>query len=141
MRPKAVGLLLLLTLTGTACAGEVGRYRNAAVSRDGVTILAAGAPVPAGAGETAGSVVAATSDAAGTGTTAATGATTAMTEGPLAATPSGSAPSVTVTSGPAARLSRPSSATSAASPATAGQAPGATAAAGAAGGVGGGASG
>ena len=42
-------LVVLLALTGTACAGEVGRYRNAAVGPDGVTIRAVAGP--AGAGE------------------------------------------------------------------------------------------
>jgi branched-chain amino acid transport system substrate-binding protein len=126
MRPKALGIVLLLALTGTACAGDVVKYRNAAVGADGVTILAGGAPAN-GAGEAAGDVAAGTPDGAATDTTAATGATTAVTEGALSATPSGSTPSVTVTSGPAARLSRPSSAKSVGSTATAGQSRGATA--------------
>jgi len=135
--PKALGIVLLLALTGTACAGDVVKYRNAAVGADGVTILAGGASA-SGAGETAGSVAAGTPDGAATDPTAATGATTAVTEGALSATPSGSTPSLTVTSGPAARLSRPSSGKSAGSTATAGQSPGATATAAATGGIGGG---
>ena len=132
MRPKALGIVLLLALTGTACAGDVGRYRNAAVGPDGVTILASGAPATSGAGEVAGSVaVGAPDSAAASDTTAASSGTTTAAEGaPLGAT-SGATPSVTVASGPAARLSRQSAlpgpaARSAAGGSHAGSAPAAT---------------
>jgi ABC-type branched-subunit amino acid transport system substrate-binding protein len=116
MRSKALGLVVLFALSGAACAGDVVRYRNAAIGADGVTILAAGAPAANGAGEAAGSVaVGAPDSTAATQPTAASGATTAVTEG--------APPSVTVASGPAARHSRSSAAASAGSTATAGGSP------------------
>jgi ABC-type branched-subunit amino acid transport system substrate-binding protein len=105
MRPKALGIVLLLALTGTACAGDVVRYRDAAVARDGVTILAGEAAAANGAEEVAASVVVGPSDAV-TDTTAASTDTTALTEGAQPATPADTAPSVTSVSGPAARYSR-----------------------------------
>src|SRR5258705_11059572 len=56
MRPKAIGIVLLLALTGTACAGDVVRYHSAPVAADGVTILAGDAAAGSGAGEVAASV-------------------------------------------------------------------------------------
>jgi branched-chain amino acid transport system substrate-binding protein len=99
MRPKAVGIVLLLALTGTACAGDVVRYHNAAVGPDGVTIVAGDAAAASGAGEVAASVSVGASDAVVTDTTA-------VTEGAVPATPAGKAPSVTPTSGPAARYTQ-----------------------------------
>src|SRR5689334_11541392 len=109
MRPKAIGIVLLLALTGTACAGDVVRYHNAPVASDGVTIVAGNAAaVVGGAGEVAASVPIGAPDAAVTDTTAASTETTAATEGVGPATAAGTALAVTPTSGPAARSFRQS---------------------------------
>jgi ABC-type branched-subunit amino acid transport system substrate-binding protein len=113
MRSKALGIVLLLSLTGTACAGDVVRYHNAAVGADGVTILADDAAAVNGAGEVAASVTGGASDAVVTDTTTASTETTAATEGALPATSAGAPPPVTPVSGPAARSSRQAAATSA----------------------------
>jgi branched-chain amino acid transport system substrate-binding protein len=134
MRPKAIKIVLLLALTGTACAGDVVRFHDAAVGPDGVTIVAEGAAPVNGAGEVAASVALGAPDAVVTDTTAASTETTGVTEGAQPATAAGTAPSVTSVSGPAARHSQRSSAGSAGSIPT-GQSPGATA------GIGGGPSG
>jgi branched-chain amino acid transport system substrate-binding protein len=103
MRPKALGLLLVLALTGTACAGDVLRFQDAAVGPDGVTIVA-GRSVPGQArgiapiGDPAGAT-ASPSDSAAVSDTAVPIATAAGTPA------SPGAPTVTVTSGQAARLS------------------------------------
>ncbi|MCA1842680.1 MAG: ABC transporter substrate-binding protein [Actinobacteria bacterium] len=106
MRPKAIGIVLLLALTGTACAGDVVRYHNSPVAADGVTILAGDAAAASGAGEVAAAVPIGSSDAAVTDTTAASAETTPVTEQGLPATPADTAASVTSVSGPAARYSR-----------------------------------
>ena len=107
MRPKAIGIVLLLALTGTACAGDVVRYHNAPVAADGVTIVAGNAAAAVGgAGEVAASVPTSAPDAAVTDTTAASDSTTTVTEGGVPATQASTALSVTPTSGPAARYSR-----------------------------------
>jgi ABC-type branched-subunit amino acid transport system substrate-binding protein len=121
MRPKALGIVLLLALTGTACAGDVARYRNAAVGADGVTILAGVASGSSGAGEVAGAVAGGAPDSTtATDTTAASSATTAATEGSPLGTTTGATPSVTVASGPAAPHSRSSAASSGSTAATGG---------------------
>jgi branched-chain amino acid transport system substrate-binding protein len=119
MRPKAIGLFLLMALVGTACAGEVGRYRSAAVGPDGVTLVA-GQASATGAGEVAGSPLVGSAEASAVTDPAAVPVGTSNgTEAALPATPSGSTPSLTVTSGPAARQAR-SGAGSSGSTATAG---------------------
>jgi branched-chain amino acid transport system substrate-binding protein len=122
---QARALLLLLALsTTTACAGEVGKYRDAAL-----------APIPGGASTGADSGAGAaspTGTASDTPVSTTVGAATPASPG----TPTG-APAVTATSGPAARLSRQSGATGQPSPgpgggggASSSAAPGGTAAAG-----------
>ena len=103
----ARALLVLLALATTACAGDVVKYRNAAVGPDGVTILAGG-PAPNRAGQRAGAVSDAPAGAAVTDTTVPAG-TTVVTDAALPAGPS-STPTVTTVSGPATRLSRQSAA-------------------------------
>ncbi|MCA1845961.1 MAG: ABC transporter substrate-binding protein [Actinobacteria bacterium] len=44
MRPKPLAVVLLLALTGTACAGEVGRYRNTGFGQSGMNQAPAVAP-------------------------------------------------------------------------------------------------
>ncbi|HEV8628295.1 MAG TPA: ABC transporter substrate-binding protein [Acidimicrobiia bacterium] len=120
MRPKALGIVLLLSLTGTACAGNVVRYHNAAVGADGVTILAGDAAAANGAGEVAASVAVGASDAVTDTTTA----STAVTEGTQPAAPADAAPSVTPVSGPAARYRQATSASPGSAAATSGRAAG-----------------
>ena len=89
MRPKALAVVLLLALTGSACAGEVGRYRNAALP-------AAPAAPPTGAPSIAaeqGGAAPAADQAAPAGAPTAT-----------AGTGAGTGPAVTPVFGPAARL-------------------------------------
>ncbi len=103
MRLKSLGFILALAMTGTACAGDVIRYRDAAIEPDGVTIVA-GRPVPGEAGG-----IAPIGDPAAEAASPSHTAAVSDTAVPLAAaagTPtSPGAPTVTVTSGPAARLS------------------------------------
>lgn len=101
MRPKALGLVLVLALTGVACAGDVGRYRDAAIGPDGVTIVA-GQPLPGQAGAAAVSADPGSTVASPEGAVADTAVPATVAAG-IPALP-GSA-TVTVTSGPAARLS------------------------------------
>jgi branched-chain amino acid transport system substrate-binding protein len=101
---QARALLLLLALsTTTACAGEVGKYRDAAL-----------APIPGGASTGADSGAGAASP---TGTASDTPVSTTVAAATPASpgTPTG-VPAVTATSGPAARLSRQSGATGQPSP-------------------------
>jgi len=102
---RARALLLVLALsTATACAGEVGKYRDAAVL-----------PNPGGAGgaatgaETGASAV---SPSSGTASDTPVSTTVAAATPASPGTPTGGDPAVTATSGPAARLSRQSGATS-----------------------------
>ena len=106
MRPKAVGILILLALTGTACAGDVGRYRNAAVGPDGVTLVV-GRSSAAGTGDLGGAAAVGSAETSDLADPAAAGATSTATEPALTATPSGSGQSLTVTSGPSARYAQP----------------------------------
>jgi branched-chain amino acid transport system substrate-binding protein len=129
MRSKARVLVLLLALAGTACAGDVLRYQDAAVGPDGVTIVARGAPAASGADESA-AVTDGTAGAPATDTTAASD-TAAVTEGALPATSGGAASPTTPVSGPAARASRPAIGTSSGAAGSAGG--GGTAASGGAG--------
>jgi branched-chain amino acid transport system substrate-binding protein len=106
MRAKLLVVALLLALTGSACAGEVGKYRNAAVGPDG-TILLGG--TPAGGREAAAAV------APDVALTTVPGGIAAVAEGAVPATATvtspGAVPSAsTVVSGPAARLARQSAA-------------------------------
>jgi branched-chain amino acid transport system substrate-binding protein len=107
MRRKAIGLGLVLALTGAACAGDVVRYHDASVGPDGVTILASGAPGAKSDGGMAGTGAVGAADSATTDMTAAPDVPTS-TEGALPATPGGAAASTTPVSGPASRTSRPS---------------------------------
>ncbi|HEV8628294.1 MAG TPA: ABC transporter substrate-binding protein [Acidimicrobiia bacterium] len=98
---RARALLLLLALsTTTACAGEVGKYRNAALG-----------PNPGGAGGAATGADNGAAAASPTGTASDTPVSTTVAAATPASpgTPTG-APAVTATSGPAARLSRQSGA-------------------------------
>jgi ABC-type branched-subunit amino acid transport system substrate-binding protein len=99
-------LLVLLTLTATACAGEVGRYRDASYAT-------AGQAAPAPAADTAAVPTADPAAGGGTGTVA-IDAPVPGSSSAAAAAPSGS-PVVTTASGPVAQLSRPSSSRAAAS--------------------------
>lgn len=103
MRSKPLGLVLLLALTGTACAGEVARYRDAAIGPDGVTILA-GQPNIAEAGGVAPRSAVDATPAPPTGS-ASDGAVAATVAAGTPTPASPGAPAVTVTSGPGARLS------------------------------------
>lgn len=91
MRPKALGLLLLMTLTGSACAGEVGKYRDAAI-----------APSP---GEAGGTATGADSGAAAASPIGAASDTAVPTTVAVGTPASPGIPAVTPTSGPTARLS------------------------------------
>ncbi len=104
MRRKATGLVIVLALTGTACAGDVIRYHDASVGPDGVTIVARDAPVASSAGEVAATTAVGAVDADSTNTTAAPDSATQNGE---AATPGAVAATTTPASGPAARTSRP----------------------------------
>ena len=112
-RTKA--LLLLLVLSATACAGDVVRYRKAAVGPDGVTILAGAPAGAAGAAGGSAGINAAAGNPVGTAVTDTTvPATTTTVSAAVAAAGVSAAPGLTVVSGPAARLRRPSAGTAAA---------------------------
>jgi hypothetical protein len=101
MRYNALGLVLLLALTGTACAGDVLRYQDAAVGPDGVSIVA-GQASPAQVGGTVPSSDLGSAAASTSGAPSDSAAPATVAPG----TPgSPGAPAVTVTSGPAARPS------------------------------------
>jgi branched-chain amino acid transport system substrate-binding protein len=121
LQTRALLLVLALSAT-TACAGEVGKYRNAALG-----------PNPGGAGGAATGADNGAGAASPTGTASDTPVYTTVAAATPASpgTPTGApAAAVTATSGPAARLSRQSGATGQPSPGSGG---GATAAAGTAG--------
>ena len=107
MRRRAIGIGLVLALTGVACAGDVVRYQDASVGPDGVTIVASGAPGANRVGEVAATDAVGAADAAATDIMATPGVAT-PTEGALLATPGGAASSTTPVSGPASRTARPS---------------------------------
>jgi ABC-type branched-subunit amino acid transport system substrate-binding protein len=120
MRSKAaIVLLLALTTTGTACAGDVGRYRNSQLSLETGRGRAASTPAD-------GAAVAASETPGGATAETAPDATATETTSPAATVVTGAAlgtASVTPVSGPAARVA---------------QQPGGTRAAGGSGGGGGG---
>lgn len=108
MRHKALGLVLLFALTGTACAGDVLRYQDSAVGPDGVTIVAGRLAGDSGGAAPSGDPAAAAASPSDPGPVADTALSTAAPAGSPAAP---GAPTVTVTSGPAARPSGQSAVT------------------------------
>ena len=109
---RSSSLVLLLAMTGTACAGEVVQYHDAAVRSDGVTIVAGAAPAD-GTSEVAEAAPVTTSDVVTDTTVPANPAAPETTAGsalPAVTTPGGRPGQVTVTSGPLARNPRQASA-------------------------------
>ncbi|MDQ1503750.1 MAG: branched-chain amino acid transport system substrate-binding protein [Actinomycetota bacterium] len=100
-------LIVLVALAGTACAGGVGKYRNAAAGYGGPTALPGAPAAAAGTGQGALAAADGSSPAAVTDTTIPAGS-------PAVKVLTGAvASSVTPASGPAARFSRASGATAA----------------------------